>query len=319
MASSAVCDNGAPTSKENLYTGNKYSSAYWKLHEERIKLPVWSHKSEFLAALEKHRCILLEAETGSGKTTQIPQWCVEWLRRRDPHKNSVVCCTQPRRLATVCVAQRVAAEMDVELSDVVGYSIRFEEAAGYNTLLKYCTDGMLLAESSRDEMLMRYDLILLDEVHERSMITDVIMGLVKRIMQRRPELRVVVMSASLKTGNFEHYFYGCRLMQIAGRSFPVKIIHSDCDSLVALDDYIDKSIKKAIDIHRKRDPGDILIFLTGQEDVEKGCEMLEEEAKKCVGCGKLNVIPLYGSMQHDQQRILMETQYDGLEGSSFIL
>ncbi|KAL3119879.1 hypothetical protein niasHT_007007 [Heterodera trifolii] len=282
-----VPPSSTDNTKQNPFTGNNFSSKYWQLLSERTKLPVWRHRNEFISALGTHRCILLEAETGSGKTTQIPQWCVQWLRTRDPHNKSMVCCTQPRRLATVCVAQRVAEEMDVMLGEEVGYSIRFEEALGHNTLLKYCTDGMLLAESSRDELLKSYGVILLDEVHERTMITDVVMGLIKRISEFRPELRVVVMSATLKTGNFEQYFYGCHLMKIRGRSYPVDIIHSETNAVTDGDNYITKSVVKAIEIHQKTERGDILIFLTGLEDIEKCCEMVENEAEKCGGSGPL--------------------------------
>ncbi|KAL3116449.1 hypothetical protein niasHT_006896 [Heterodera trifolii] len=270
----------------NPFTGRPFSAKYRELYEERMGLPIWQHKTAFFAALEKYQCILLEAETGSGKTTQVPQWCMEWLRRKQ--LQSMVCCTQPRRLATVNVAQRVADEMDVPLGKEVGYSVRFEEAVSPGTLIKYCTDGVLLAEmSSRDTKLERYGVILLDEVHERTMTTDVVMGLIKRIMRQRKDLRVVVMSASLKTGKFARYFSGCQDPEV----------------------FIERAVSKAIAIHKKDEPGDILIFFTGQEDVEIGCEMLEDEAKKCGAGRELIVFPLYGSMQHDQYKLIKNTPF----------
>uniref|UniRef100_A0A183BW64 Helicase C-terminal domain-containing protein n=1 Tax=Globodera pallida TaxID=36090 RepID=A0A183BW64_GLOPA len=294
-------------------------------------------------ALDVNQCILLEAETGSGKTTQVPQWCMEWWKKRNPHTQSMVCCTQPRRLATVRVAERVAKELDVRLGNVVGYSIRFEEprrlatvrvaervakeldvrlgnVVGYSirfeevidsgTLLKYCTDGVLLAESSRDEMLMRYGVILLDEVHERTMITDVVMGLVKRIMALRPDLRVVVMSATLKTGKFADYFSTHYSMQISGRSFSVKINFSDWDINMDPEDYIKKSVDKAIEIHKKtkKRDDDILLFLSGQDEVEWACELLDKEADKCKESGELKILPLFGSMQNEHQQMLEGTR-----------
>uniref|UniRef100_A0A914I3A0 RNA helicase n=1 Tax=Globodera rostochiensis TaxID=31243 RepID=A0A914I3A0_GLORO len=291
----------------NPYTGSTFSDEYRELHHKRTALPVWAFKKEFFSVLEKNQCIILEAETGSGKTTQVPQWCVEWLRHKQ--RQMMVCCTQPRRLATVTVAKRVAEEMDVPLGREVGYSIRFEEAISHRTLLKYCTDGVLLAEASRDEMLMRYGVILLDEVHERTMISDVLMGMVKRIMKHRKELRVVVMSASLKTGKFKQYFSGCRLLNIPGRSFPVHITYSDWNTEADPDVYISNAVTKAIDIHKTGEPGDILIFVTGQEDVEIGCEMLEEKCRK--EYIELEILPLFGSIQHEQHEILMKTQSNG--------
>ncbi|KAL3075448.1 hypothetical protein niasHS_011955 [Heterodera schachtii] len=298
----------------NPYTGNPFRDKYWKHYAKRTRLPIWKRKNEFFDAMDQHKCILLEAETGSGKTTQVPQWCVEWWKTRHPHTRNLVCCTQPRRLATVSVAQRVAIEMDVELGSIVGYSIRFEDVSNHDTLLKYCTDGVLLAESSRDEMLSMYGVILLDEVHERTMITDVVMGLVKRIMRYRPELRVVVMSASLQTGTFVQYFseFDYLTMKISGRTFPVEIKHSDWDLTFEPNEYISKAVEKAIAIHRREAHGDILLFLCGQDEIERACEMLEEEAKKCRESGQLDVLPLYGSMQLEQQRKLLEAEQNHL-------
>uniref|UniRef100_A0A914H0R1 RNA helicase n=1 Tax=Globodera rostochiensis TaxID=31243 RepID=A0A914H0R1_GLORO len=294
----------------NPFTGNKYSKAYLELYKKRTELPVWRHKTEFMRALDHHKCILLEAETGSGKTTQVPQWCMEWWKKRHPHTQSMVCCTQPRRLATVSVAERVAKELDVPLGNVVGYSIRFEELVDSGTLLKYCTDGVLLAESSRDEMLMRYGVILLDEVHERTMITDVVMGLVKRIMALRPALRVVVMSATLKTGKFADYFSTHYSMQISGRSFSVKINFSDWDIIMDPEEYVEKSVEKAIEIHKKANKrdDDILLFLSGQDEVESACELLEKEADKCKESGELKILPLFGSMQNEHLQMLEGTR-----------
>uniref|UniRef100_A0A914I290 RNA helicase n=1 Tax=Globodera rostochiensis TaxID=31243 RepID=A0A914I290_GLORO len=271
-----------------------------------------------MRALDDHKCILLEAETGSGKTTQVPQWCMEWWKKRHPHTQSMVCCTQPRRLATVSVAERVAKELDVPLGNVVGYSIRFEEVVDSGTLLKYCTDGVLLAESSRDEMLMRYGVILLDEVHERTMITDVVMGLVKRIMELRPDLRVVVMSATLKTGKFADYFSTHYSMQISGRSFSVKINFSDWDIIMDPEEYVKKSVEKAIEIHKKTNKrdDDILLFLSGQDEVESACELLDKEADKCKESGELKVLPLFGSMQNEHLQMLEDTRQKDKENAS---
>ncbi len=166
---------------------------------------------------------VLVGETGSGKTTQIPQWCVDFMRYST---KKAVACTQPRRVAAMSVATRVAEEMDVLLGMQVGYSIRFEDLSGPQTLLKYMTDGMLLREAMTDPLLERYGVVILDEAHERTLATDILMGLLKEVIRNRPDLKLVVMSATLDAGKFQEYFDNCPLMSVPGRTHPVEIFYT---------------------------------------------------------------------------------------------
>lgn len=210
--------------------------------------------------LDDHQCLVLVGETGSGKTTQIPQWCVEWCRERG--RKVGVGCTQPRRVAAMSVAARVADEMDVVLGQEVGYSIRFEDCSGPKTVLKYLTDGMLLREAMSDNLFSNYSIILLDEAHERTLATDLLMGVIKQVVARRPDLKLVIMSATLDAGKFQNYFDNAPLLNVPGRTHPVEIFYTPEPEK----DYLEAAIRTVIQIHMvEEDEGDILLFLTGQE------------------------------------------------------
>lgn len=163
-------------------------------------------------------------ETGSGKTTQIPQFVL--YDDLPQMQRKLVACTQPRRVAAMSVAQRVAAEMDVKLGEEVGYSIRFEDMTSSKTILKYMTDGMLLREAMNDHDLKRYSTIILDEAHERTMSTDVLMGLLKEIIKRRSDLKIIIMSATLDAQKFQRYFNDAPLLAVPGRTHPVEIFYT---------------------------------------------------------------------------------------------
>jgi pre-mRNA-splicing factor ATP-dependent RNA helicase DHX15/PRP43 len=178
----------------NRFTMQNYSHQYFELLNKRRQLPVWEYKEAFMATLEKNQVTVLVGETGSGKTTQIPQWCVDFalaLPVANRQKRRGVACTQPRRVAAMSVAQRVANEMDVSLGEEVGYSIRFEVCATEKTILKYMTDGMLLREAMSDPLLESYACVLLDEAHERTLATDILMGLLKEVAKQRPDLKII--------------------------------------------------------------------------------------------------------------------------------
>ena len=164
-------------------------------------LPVWQARQDFLSALSSSQTTILVGETGSGKTTQIAQFVADAGFARPAA--AMVAVTQPRRVAAMSVARRVADEMDVTLGDQVGYSIRFEECSGPKTVIKFMTDGMLLREAMTDPLLSRYSVIILDEAHERTLATDVLFGLLKGVLARRAELKMVVMSATLEAEKFQ--------------------------------------------------------------------------------------------------------------------
>lgn len=178
----------------NRFTQKAYSSQYFELLKKRRQLPIWEYKEAFMTTLEKNQVTVLVGETGSGKTTQIPQWCVDFaLNSSVQHGKNPrgVACTQPRRVAAMSVAQRVANEMDVLLGQEVGYSIRFEDCSSPKTILKYMTDGMLLREAMSDPLLEAYACVLLDEAHERTLATDILMGLLKELAKQRPDFKII--------------------------------------------------------------------------------------------------------------------------------
>jgi pre-mRNA-splicing factor ATP-dependent RNA helicase DHX15/PRP43 len=186
--------NEMSNSNINRFTMQTYSHQYYELYKKRRQLPVWEYKDAFVATLQKNQVTVLVGETGSGKTTQIPQWCVDYtlsLPIANGQKRRGVACTQPRRVAAMSVAQRVANEMDVLLGQEVGYSIRFEDCSSQKTILKYMTDGMLLREAMSDPLLESYACVLLDEAHERTLATDILMGLLKEVAKQRPDLKII--------------------------------------------------------------------------------------------------------------------------------
>lgn len=218
-------------------------------------------------------------------------------------QRKMVACTQPRRVAAMSVAQRVAAELDVKLGEEVGYSIRFEDMTSSKTVLKYMTDGMLLREAMNDHNLNRYSTIILDEAHERTMATDVLMGLLKEVVVRRPDLKIIIMSATLDAQKFQRYFNDAPLLAVPGRTHPVEIFYTPEPE----QDYVEAAIRTVLQIHATEDEGDILLFLTGEEEIEDASRKISLEADEMVreaDAGPIKVYPLYGSLPpHMQQRI----------------
>uniref|UniRef100_A0A665TLZ1 RNA helicase n=1 Tax=Echeneis naucrates TaxID=173247 RepID=A0A665TLZ1_ECHNA len=245
----------------NPFTNLPHTPRYYEILKKRLQLPVWEYKESFSDIITRQQSFVLVGETGSGKTTQIPQWCVDMVRGL-PGPKRAVACTQPRRVAAMSVAQRVADEMDVMLGQEVGYSIRFEDCSSAKTILKYMTDGMLLREAMNDPLLERYGVIILDEAHERTLATDILMGVLKEVVRQRPDLKVIVMSATLDAGKFQVYFDNCPLLTIPGRTHPVEIFYTPEPER----DYLEAAIRTVIQIHMcEEDEGDCLLFLTGQE------------------------------------------------------
>lgn len=240
-------------------------------------------------------------ETGSGKTTQIPQFVL--YDDLPQTQGKMVACTQPRRVAAMSVAQRVAAEMDVKLGEEVGYSIRFEDMTGPKTIMKYMTDGMLLREAMNDPNLSRYSTIMLDEAHERTMATDILMGLLKEVVVRRPDLKIIIMSATLDAQKFQRYFMDAPLLAVPGRTHPVEIFYTPEPE----QDYVEAAVRTVLQIHATEGEGDILLFLTGEEEIEDASRKIALEGDEMVreaDAGPIKVYPLYGSLPpHMQQRI----------------
>lgn len=309
LASSIQAQEAIENGPMNKYTSRPFTPAYFNILEGRRKLPVHGFRSEFLKLFRSSQLMLLVGETGSGKTTQIPQFVVHELKALN--STGMVACTQPRRVAAMSVAKRVAEEMDVEFGREVGYTIRFEDFTTPNcTFLKYLTDGMLLREAMIDPLLSKYSCIILDEAHERTLATDLLMGLLKELIPKRPDLKIIVMSATLDSGKFQKYFDPAPLLTVPGRTFPVELFYSEAPEK----DYLDAAIRAAIHIHTTEPAGsgDILLFLTGEEEIEEACRKLKFEMGSRDGkssgieYGELRPVPLYSSLPPAQQQKIFD-------------
>ncbi|KAL3698708.1 hypothetical protein R1sor_012784 [Riccia sorocarpa] len=289
----------------NPYTKTPYSERYFEILEKRKTLPVWQQKDRFIDILTQNQIMIVIGDTGSGKTTQIPQFVVEAGYATD---RKLVACTQPRRVAATSVSRRVADEMDVKIGAEVGYSIRFEDCCGPKTILKYLTDGMLLKEATSDPLLERYNVIILDEAHERTLATDVLFGLLQttctHLKESRPDLKLVVMSATLESEKFQGYFSGAPVMRVPGRLYPVDIFYTEFPEK----NYFEAALRTVVQIHACEPPGDILLFLTGEEEIEDACMKIRNEIRNFGDhVGPVKVLPLYSSLPPSVQHKIFES------------
>lgn len=284
------------------------------------QLPIYYHKTKLVQAVKDSTFLIVTGETGCGKTTQLPQY----LHKAGFCKNGRIGITQPRRVAAITVAQRVAQEMKYTLGREVGYQVRFDDCTTQDTVVKYMTDGCLLREILADPGLSQYSVIILDEVHERSLNTDILLGLLKKVFSnpnkamkgRSFPLKVVVMSATMETEKLSAFLGNCPVFVIPGRTFPVTcsfgsaIGPKDTEST----GYVKEVVKAALDVHTNEMAGDILVFLTGQFEIERACDMLYEKAEAIdyrydvqdPTVDGLLILPLYGSMPTDQQRQIFQ-------------
>jgi len=286
----------------NPLTGRPYSKRYYDILSKRKNLPAWEARKDFLKLIKKNQAVVLVGETGSGKTTQLPQFLLEAGYHIQDGQNRGIACTQPRRVAAMSVAQRVADELDVDLATYVGYLIRFEDKTSPDTILKFLTDGMLLREAMSDPLLDKYSVVILDEAHERTLATDVLFGLLKEVMKRRPTLKVVVMSATMDAQKMQGYFDGAPLLNIPGRTHPVEIFYTAEPER----DYLEAAIRTVVQIHNSEPPGDVLMFLTGEEEIENACRALRKEAMRYPDSGEIMAVPLYSSLPPLQQQKIFE-------------
>ena len=269
------------------------------IKQQREYLPVFSVREELMKVIADNRVIIIVGETGSGKTTQMTQYLCE-----DKYTDyGIIGCTQPRRVAAVSVAKRVSEEVGCPLGDKVGYSIRFEECTSSETEIKYMTEGVLLRESLNDTDLEKYSVIVMDEAHERSLNTDVLFGILKKVAQRRRDIRIIVTSATMNAERFSEFFGGAPVFNIPGRTFPVETYFNK----TPVDDYVEGAVKKAVEIHLQQPPGDILIFMTGQEDIEVTCMLIAERLVKLgTNCPPMTVLPIYSQLPSDMQAKIFE-------------
>ncbi|KAF8640918.1 hypothetical protein AX17_000566 [Amanita inopinata Kibby_2008] len=273
------------------------------LKEQREYLPAFACREELLKTMRENQVVIVVGETGSGKTTQLAQFLYE-----DGYCSyGLIGCTQPRRVAAMSVAKRVSEEMECKLGSTVGYAIRFEDCTSAQTKIKYMTDGVLLRESLNEGDLDRYSVIILDEAHERSLSTDVLMGLLRKILSRRRDLKLIVTSATMNAEKFSKFYGNAPTYTIPGRTFPVEIFHSKSPC----EDYVDSTVKQVLQIHLSLPPGDILVFMTGQEDIEITCQVVSERLAQLDEPPALAVLPIYSQMPADLQAKIFEATSDG--------
>src|SRR5256885_10664350 len=210
-------------------------------------LPIAERRDEIMAAIRDHQVVIVAGETGSGKTTQLPKLCLELGRGI----RGTIAHTQPRRLAARTVAQRIADELHVPLGGAVGYAVRFSDRSGEDTLVRLLTDGLLLAEIRRDRLLRRYDTIIVDEAHERSLNVDFLLGYLKRILPRRPELKLIITSATIDPERFARHFGDAPVVEVSGRTYPVEVRYRPVDEE---DDPVD-AVGEAVDELLRERPG----------------------------------------------------------------
>ena len=278
----------------------EYEKKRQKIDETKKSLPVFPFREQLLEAIAVHQVLIIEGETGSGKTTQIPQYLYEAGYTKNDKK---VGCTQPRRVAAMSVSARVAEEMGVKLGNEVGYSIRFEDCTSERTILKYMTDGMLLREFLSEPDLSSYSVMIIDEAHERTLHTDILFGLIKDISRFRSDLKLLISSATLDAEKFSEFFDDAPIFRIPGRHFPVDIYYTKAPEA----DYIDACVVTILQIHVTQPLGDILIFLTGQEEIETCQELLTERTRKLGSKIKeLVIVPIYANLPSDMQAKVFE-------------
>ena len=261
-------------------------------------LPVSQAHDDLVLALREHQVVVLAGETGSGKTTQLPKMLLELGRGR----RGMVGHTQPRRIAARAVAERIADEMGTEVGATVGYAVRFTDQVGPDTMLKLMTDGLLVAEIQRDPLLLRYDAIIVDEAHERSLTIDFVLGYLKRLLPRRPDLQLVITSATIDPYRFAAHFGGAPVLEVSGRTYPVEIRYRpveepDTDPMQALCAAVDEVCAEG--------PGDVLVFLSGEREIRDAADALRDHTRGHVRPPE--VLPLYGRLSASDQHKVFAT------------
>ena len=270
------------------------------IQETRKSLPIYAYRDDFLAAMEQHQILVIVGETGSGKTTQLPQY----LHEAGYTKNGMkVGCTQPRRVAAMSVAARVAEEVGVKVGHEVGYSVRFEDNTSDKTILKYMTDGMLLREFMTEPDLAGYSALMIDEAHERTVHSDILLALVKDLARERPDLKLLISSATMNAQKFAEYFDDAPIYNIPGRRYPVDIFYASQPEA----NYLTAAITTVFQIHTTQETGDILVFLTGQDEIEAAEQQLTDTARKLGNRIKeLIVCPIYANLPSELQAKIFE-------------
>jgi pre-mRNA-splicing factor ATP-dependent RNA helicase DHX16 len=299
---------GKGLNKEERFIAEQLKAAEKRaltMEETRKSLPIYQYREEFIAALAEHQILVIVGETGSGKTTQLPQYLHEAGYTKGGLK---VGCTQPRRVAAMSVAARVADEMGVKVGNEVGYSIRFEDATSDKTILKYMTDGMLLREFMTEPDLGAYSALMIDEAHERTVHTDILLALIKDLSRERPELKILISSATMNAAKFAEYFDDAPIFNIPGRRYPVDIHYTQQPEA----NYLAAAITTVFQIHTTQGKGDILVFLTGQDEIQSAEERITDVARKLGSRVKeLIICPIYANLPSELQAKIFEPTPEG--------
>ncbi|MBS4751721.1 ATP-dependent RNA helicase HrpA [Nocardioides sp. zg-ZUI104] len=274
-------------------------------------LPVSARRDDIAEAIRDHQVVIVAGETGSGKTTQLPKICLE-LGRGTPGEDGrprMIGHTQPRRIAARAVAERISAELGVELGELVGYQVRFTDRTSKESRVKLMTDGILLAELQRDRMLRRYDTIIIDEAHERSLNIDFLLGYLKQLLPKRPDLKLVITSATIDTQRFAEHFDDAPVIEVSGRTYPVEIryrplldlLEDDEDGEPIVRDQTE-AIVDAVKELSAEGPGDVLVFLPGEREIRDTAEALADLAGSGRSAyGGVDVLPLYSRLSAAEQ------------------
>ena len=259
-------------------------------------LPITAFRKKIIEAIKMHQVVVITGETGSGKTTQIPKMCLEAGRGRA----GLIGCTQPRRVAAITVAHRIAEEMDEELGRSVGYKIRFEDRSGRHPFIKIMTDGILLMETQSDPHLSAYDTLIVDEAHERTLNIDFALGILRRLLPRRHDLKVVITSATIDTEKFSLAFGGAPIIEVTGRTYPVEVRYlsaisekEDNEELTP----VDMAVRAVDAVLKSAEQGDILIFMPTEQDIRETCDLIEGRAERDV-----TLLPLFARLTWPDQR-----------------
>src|SRR5436853_5610341 len=257
-------------------------------------LPINARREEICAAVERHPVLIVCGETGSGKTTQLPKMLLDMglaSRGRIGH-------TQPRRIAARSVAARIAEELGSELGATVGCKVRFHDQVGAASAIKVMTDGILLAETQGDRDLREYGSLILDEAHERSLNIDFLLGYAKRLLERRPELRVVVTSATIDAERFSRHFDGAPVIEVSGRLYPVEVryrpVGGDAEDTTRQEE--EAALADAVDELCREGPGDVLVFLPGEREIRDAADTLRRKGPRGV-----DILPLYARLSAAEQ------------------
>lgn len=265
-------------------------------------LPISNRREDIVKAISENQVVILAGETGSGKTTQLPKICLDL----GLGCKGLIGHTQPRRLAARAVADRIAEELNTTLGERVGYQVRFHDQVGESTQIKLMTDGILLAETQHDRFLEKYEVLIIDEAHERSLNIDFLLGYIRQILPKRPDLKVIITSATIDLERFSKHFNNAPIIEVSGRTYPVEVLYRPLDEIsedgktVDINQGILSAIEEISQIERKDSKlpqGDVLVFLSGEREIREAAEVLRKSELRHV-----DILPLYARLSATEQQ-----------------